>query len=150
MARSQQTFGKKEREQKRRKKKLDKAEKKEERKTNAVEGTLDNMIAYVDEFGNISDTPPDPTKKKKEIKASSIEIGVPKREDEAPLDYHRTGKVTYFNESKGYGFIRDHDMPDSVFMHVNALKDQISEGDKVKFELEKGPKGWNALNVTKG
>ena len=54
------------------------------------------MMAYVDEHGNLSDTPPDPTKKKKVI-ASNIEIGIPKRDEEEQAT-GRQGKVTYFND----------------------------------------------------
>ena len=79
MAKSQQTFNKKEKEKKRLKKRKDKQQKKEERRENSLGGGLENMLAYVDEDGNITDTPPDPAKKKK-IDAGSIEIGVPKRE----------------------------------------------------------------------
>ena len=96
MARAQETFGKKEREKKRLKKKKDKDQRREERKANSLKGQgLDSMISYVDEFGNFSDTPPDPTKKSK-ISASAIELGVPKREKEE-FDPIRKGKVAYYN-----------------------------------------------------
>lgn len=64
MARSQNSFIKKQLQLKKQKKKQDKQQKKIERKENSVGGDLDNMIAYVDEFGNISDTPPPPPPKK--------------------------------------------------------------------------------------
>ena len=83
------------------------------------------MIAYVDENGNISETPPDPTKKK-EIKAKNIEINVPKREDLPEEEKIRKGVVTFFNDSKGYGFIKDSETQESVFVHANNLIDQIS------------------------
>src|SRR5210317_1504159 len=136
MARAQETFGKKEREKKRLKKRKDKEQKKEERKANSLKGQgLDSMIAYVDEFGNFSETPPDPSKKKK-IDAKSIELGVPKREEEE-FDPIRKGKVAYFNHSKGYGFISDRDSSEQYFVHVNGLLEEVTENDKVKFELEK-------------
>ena len=82
MGRSQETFGKKEREKKRKKKLEDKQKKKLERKDNNLKGFgLDNMISYVDEFGNPTDTPPDPTKKKVEVIAEDIVIGIPKKEE---------------------------------------------------------------------
>ncbi len=96
MAKSQETFGKKEKEAKRLKKRQDKAIKQQERKSTATGGGLDSMMAYVDENGFITDTPPDPTKKKKII-ASNIEIGVPKREDE-PEAAARQGKISYWND----------------------------------------------------
>ena len=67
MAKSQETFSKKEKEKKRIKKRQDKLVKKDERKANSSGGDLDSMMAYVDEYGNITDTPPDPTKKKKKV-----------------------------------------------------------------------------------
>ena len=65
MGKSQETFSKKEKEKKRLKKRQDKLVKKEERKSTSEGGSLESMMAYVDEFGNLSDTPPDPLKKKK-------------------------------------------------------------------------------------
>jgi cold shock CspA family protein len=144
MGRSSQTFSKSEKEKKKRKKREDKALKREERKANSVEGNLDNMMAYVDENGQIVDTPPDLTKKKK-IKAEDIMLGVPIKEEEDPI---HEGKVTFFNSEKGYGFIKDLLNQESYFVHVNGLKQPIDEGDKVRFELIKGEKGLNAINVT--
>jgi len=147
MARSQETFGKKEREKKRLKKKQDKALRKEERKTNSSGGNFEDMIAYVDENGQIVDTPPDPSKKTK-IKAENINLDYSKNAvdlDEEPLQ----GKVSFFNDEKGYGFIKDANSKDSYFVHVNKVEGTITEGDKVTFELEKGPKGMVAANVKK-
>ena len=105
------------------------------------------MLAYVDEFGNITDTPPDPTRKRQVIKAEDIEIGVSKQEAPDPADLIRKGIVTFFNESKGYGFIRDQVTQESIFVHVNGLEDEVGENDKVTFETEKGLKGPNAIRV---
>lgn len=148
MAKSQETFNKKEKEKKRQKKKLDKQKKKEERKSQEKEGGFDSMIAYVDEFGNITDTPPDPTLKKKLIKAEHIEIGVPKREkvEESSV---KTGRVEFFNDTKGFGFIKDDNSRETYFVHVNGLIDKIQENDSVSFELERGMKGMNAVRVKK-
>ncbi len=149
MGRSQETFSKKEKEKKRLKKRKDKALKREERKSNSVGGGLDSMMAYVDEFGQISSSPPDETVKKKEISAEDIEIGVPKRED-IPLDFKHTGKVIFFNDSKGFGFIKDDASDDKYFVHINGIIDgELKENDKVSFELEKGMKGMNAVRVQK-
>jgi cold shock CspA family protein len=147
MGKSQETFSKKEKEKKRLKKRQDKLVKKEERKSTSEGGSLESMMAYVDEFGNISDTPPDPTKKKKII-ASNIEIGVPKLEDE-PQVTGRQGKVTYFNDAKGYGFIKDLMTQENVFVHINGLLDPVKENDNVTFEVERGMKGMNAVRVKK-
>ncbi|WP_024769430.1 cold-shock protein [Aquimarina macrocephali] len=148
MAKSQQTFSKIEKEKKKLKKREEKQKKKEERRANSNKGNgLDSMIAYVDENGYITDTPPDPTKKKK-IKAENIEIGVPKREKEE-FDPVRKGKVAFFNDSKGYGFINDEETQERYFVHVNGLMQEIKENDKVSFELERGQKGMNAVRVKK-
>ncbi|MEO7992064.1 MAG: cold shock domain-containing protein [Chryseolinea sp.] len=147
MAKSKETWNKKETEKKKEKKRKEKEQRKEDRKANAKEGiSFDDMIAYVDENGNLSSTPPDPTKKRI-IKEEDIEIGVPKQADMRDVDPTRKGKVTFFNDSKGYGFIKDSDSQDSIFVHVNGLIDAIKENDKVTFEVEMGMKGPNAIRV---
>lgn len=148
MGRSQETFGKKEKEKKRLKKRKEKAEKAAERKANSSGGGLENMMAYVDENGQITDTPPDPTVKKKVIKAKDIVIGVPKAEH-IEVDPVHKGKVEFFNDSKGYGFIKDLDSQDKYFVHVHGCEDEIGEGDKVTFELEQGMKGLMCVKVKK-
>ncbi|GAB2685071.1 cold shock domain-containing protein [Mucilaginibacter koreensis] len=147
MGRSTETFSKKEREKKKAKKQQDKQSKAEDRKANSSKGkSLDDMMAYIDEDGNITSTPPDPNRRKAVISADSIQIGVPKQED-VPMDTVRSGIVTFFNESKGYGFIRDLQTQESIFVHINGLMNPIKENQKVTFETEKGPKGLNAVKV---
>jgi len=146
MAKSQQTFSKIEKEKKKLKKREEKQKKKEERRANSNKGNgLDSMIAYVDENGYLTDTPPDPRKK---VKAENIEIGVPKRE-KVEFDPVRKGKVAFFNDSKGYGFINDEETQERYFVHVNGLMQEVKENDRVSFELEKGQKGMNAVRVKK-
>jgi cold shock CspA family protein len=147
MAKSQETFNKKEKEKKRLKKRKDKQEKLEERRSNPQGGGFDNMIAYVDELGHIVDTPPDLTNKEK-IDLESIEISIPKKEkvEEEPI---KKGKVDYFNDSKGFGFIKELETQEKYFVHVNGLIDRIQENDIVTFELERGLKGMNAVRVKK-
>ena len=148
MGRSTETFSKKENEKKRLKKQKDKKEKAEDRKANSDKGkSLDEMMAYVDENGNITSTPPDPTKRKK-VLSENIQIGVPKQEA-IQVDIIRNGTVTFFNESKGYGFIKDTQTQDSIFVHINGLIDEVKENDKVTFETEQGQKGLNAIKVKK-
>jgi cold shock CspA family protein len=149
MARAQTSFGKKENEKKRLQKRNDKEEKRKERQANAVSGQgLDEMMAYVDENGNITSTPPDPTRKRKEIALESIQTSVPKQEDREPEDTLRTGTVSFFNDSKGYGFIRDAASQESIFVHANNLGGlTITEGNKVTFEVEPGMKGPTAVRV---
>jgi len=57
------------------------------------------------------------------------------------------GTVKFFNNAKGYGFIMPDDGSKDVFVHMSGLIDKITEGDKVSYELEEGPKGLNAKNV---
>ncbi len=143
-----ETWNKKEREKKKQQSKREKKERMQERKENPKAKSMDDMMAYIDENGNISSTPPDP-KKVRKIKLEDIEIGVPKQGEMDPADLIRTGTVTFFNGAKGYGFIKDIDTGESVFVHINALKDEVNEGSKVIFEVEMGPKGANAINVRK-
>lgn len=147
MGRSQETYYKREKEKKRLKQRKEKQERKEERKANAKSGELENMMAYVDENGNITDTPPDPSKKKK-VDINTIEIGVPKKEKEI-FNPNRKGKVEFFNHSKGFGFIRDSENQEKYFVHINGVLDEIDENDKVTYELERGAKGMNAVRVKK-
>jgi len=150
MAKSQQTFNKSEKEKKRLKKREDKKKKKEARKAEAKERGGGIQFAYVDFNGNLTDTPPDPSLKEK-IDAETIEIGIPKKDDRdtVPYDPVRKGKVSFFDTSKGFGFIIDEEDQEKYFCHVSGLIDQIAENDKVSFELEKGMKGMNAVKVTK-
>lgn len=145
MGRSQETFGKKEREKKKAKKRKEKEEARLARKESG-RSSFDDMIAYVDENGMIVDTPPDPTAKKQEIKAEDIELGIPKKteEDEPTV---RKGVVSFFNSEKGYGFIKDADSGESIFVHVNNTLEEIKENNLVTFEMQPGLKGPEAAKV---
>lgn len=57
------------------------------------------------------------------------------------------GTVKFYNESKGFGFIKDEESSKDYFVHSTGLKDNIKENDKVTFDLEEGKKGLNAVNV---
>ncbi|MDK2978694.1 MAG: cold shock protein [Bacteroidales bacterium] len=59
----------------------------------------------------------------------------------------KKGTVKFFNESKGFGFIKDADSTKEYFVHSNGLIDRIKENDEVTFDLEEGKKGLNAVNV---
>jgi cold shock CspA family protein len=147
MARSKETFGKKELEKKKLKKRKEKDARKEERKANSGGQSFEDMLVYVDENGQLTSTPPDPTKKV-EIDADSIVLGARNSNAGYVEDPLRKGTVTFFNTSKGYGFIKDSETSESIFVHINGLVDQVNENDKVNFETERGPKGMNAVNVT--
>jgi len=146
LGRSTETFGKKEKEKARLKKAKDKKEKAENRKANAGTGkSLEDMMAYIDEHGNITSTPPDPSRKLK-VNSEDIQIGIAKRQD-LPHDTVRNGVVSFFNEAKGYGFIRDLQTEESIFVHINALTGPLKENNLVTFETEQGQKGLSAINV---
>jgi cold shock CspA family protein len=147
MAKSKESFNKKEKEKKKQKQRQEKEERKEERKAGAKKGkSLEEMMAYIDENGNISDTPPDPSKARV-FNSEDIEIGVPKRlqEDDPVL----TGTVSFFNLAKGFGFIMAKETGQRIFVHINNLKEPLNEGDKVSFEVEMGDRGPSAINVNK-
>jgi len=57
------------------------------------------------------------------------------------------GKVKFFNDAKGYGFIKDEDSGKEYFVHVSGLIDEIKEDDEVTYDLSEGRKGLNAVNV---
>ena len=146
MAKPQNTYSKQDNEKNRLKKKKEKLQKKEERKLNSENG-LDNMIAYVDEYGQLTDTPPDPAKKIK-VDVNSIEIGVSRQENVA-MPTERIGKIDFFDDSKGFGFIKETGTQEKFFVHVKGLMQEVKEGDNVTFELERGMKGMNAVRVKK-
>ena len=150
MGKSQQTYSKSEKEKKRLKKREDKQKKKEARKLAAKESGGGIQFAYVDHNGHLTDTPPDPSMKVK-IDAEDIVLGIPKKEesDEPKFDPIRNGTVSFFDFSKGFGFIIDSENQEKYFTHVSGLIDEIDENDKVSFELEKGMKGMNAVRVKK-
>src|SRR5947207_1435171 len=100
MAKSQETFSKKEKEKKKLQKRREKEERLAERRANAKEGqTLEDMMAYVDEYGNITSTPPDKTKAKTIIREQDIVIGSRNTEGATPASL-RKGRIMFFNTAK--------------------------------------------------
>ncbi|HZY36981.1 MAG TPA: cold shock domain-containing protein, partial [Mucilaginibacter sp.] len=77
-----------------------------------------------------------------------IRTGTPKQED-IPPDAVRNGVVSFFNEAKGYGFIKDVQTQESVFVHINSLTEPLKENNLVTFQTEQGQKGLSAINVKK-
>jgi len=59
----------------------------------------------------------------------------------------KTGTIKFFNEEKGFGFIKQDDSNKDLFVHVSNLIDEVQKDDKVEFEIEDGRKGPNAVNV---
>jgi len=147
MAKSQQTYNKKEKEKAKLKKREEKQKKKDARKADKTPGI---EFAYVDHNGNLTDTPPDPSLKV-EVDPEEIVLGVPPQEegDREIFDPVRKGKVSFYDPSKGFGFIIDNENNEKYFTHVSGIIDEITENDNVSFELEKGQRGMNAVKVQK-
>ena len=137
------TFGKRENEKKKQARRLEKQNRKEERKQSGKANSFDDMIAYVDEYGMITSTPPDQDREKEEIKQEEISISTAKQEEPDVLK----GRVEHFNVEKGYGFIKDLAGTDKYFFHVNNVLTNIVENDIVTFDLEQGKRGLNAINI---
>jgi cold shock CspA family protein len=138
------SFNKRELEKKKEQKRKEKQKRKEERRANAG-GSFDDMIAYVDENGVITNTPPDPVKKK-EIDAENIAVSTPKKEEQEE-EVVQNGRVEYFNPDKGYGFIKNTDSMEKYFFHISNAPANIAEGNMVAFELERGERGLNAVRI---
>ena len=145
MGRAQESFNKKEvrnkKEKKRKEKEVKRLARRESDKT-----SMDDMIAYVDENGVITSTPPEEGSKK-EINHEEIEVSVPRDNSAFGESNIKTGIVSFFNESKGFGFIKDSQTQFDYFFHVNNMIDEVKEGNKVVFDIEKGPRGPVAINI---
>jgi cold shock CspA family protein len=144
MGRSHESFSKREKEKKKQKRKEEKLKRKEERKEEGAT-SFDDMIAYVDDKGNIVDTPPDPTEKE-EIEAEDIVLGIPKKSESDEVTVNE-GTVSFFDDSKGFGFIKVKGSQESLFTHVSRHEDEIKEGNLVSFDVEPGDRGPVAVNV---
>lgn len=140
-----QTFNKKENEKKKQARRLEKQNRKEEKKLSGKANGIDDMIAYVDEYGRITSTPPEMNARKEEINHEEILISTPKQEEPEI----RKGRVEHFNSLKGYGFIKDLAGTDKYFFHVNNVITDVIENDIVTFDLERGKRGMNAVNICK-
>lgn len=151
MAKSKESFNKKEKEKKRMQDRKEKEERKQQRKADAdaQKGQgIDHMMAYVDENGNLSSTPPDP-RNKIEINTEDIMISIPRLEEREAEDRTRKGIIINFNNDKGYGFIRDMKTNESFFVHIKSILEPVQERDKVSFLTERGQKGMVAVEVKK-
>ena len=124
----------------------EKLKKKESKKLSGSSNSFEDMIAYVDENGMITSTPPTEDIKKEEINPDEIIIATPKKEEEEPTILR--GRVEFFNESRGFGFIKDLSGVEKYFFHVNNVIGNIAENNIVTFDLERGVKGMNAINIS--
>lgn len=146
MGRSQETFGKKEVRNRKEKKRKEKAEKRAIKKTEGKKTTFEDMIAYVDEFGKISSTPPD-ADKRIPVSAETIELTATRNKPENKQGFLRKGVITYFSQAKNFGFIRDLDSGERVFLHSSNLLEPVEENSIVEYEMGKGPRGASANKV---
>lgn len=137
------SFNKREVEKKKQEKRKEKQQRKEERKNNPT-SSFDDMIAYVDENGVITDTPPEA--RKETIELEDIEISTP-RKIESDEDNGFTGRVEFFDETKGFGFIKDLETVNKYFFHKSNVETPIKENNIVSFKLERGARGMNAIEV---
>lgn len=147
MAKSSGTFNKRENEKKRLQKRKEKEQRKEDRKAGKENKSFEDMLAYVDENGNITSTPPDPTKKKV-IDETEIDL-TSRNKGGSAAPTQRQGIVKYFDTAKGYGFIRDDQTSEEIFFHYRSADFAIAQNDRVTFETEAGPKGPNAVRISK-
>ena len=118
---------------KREKKRKEKEAKKLARAENKNSLDDDSMIAYVDQYGNITDTPPDP-EEREEINAEDIELGIPKKE-KIEGDEIREGIVSFFNHDKGFGFIRDLGSGETFLTRSTVTSDKTMELDGVEYPV---------------
>lgn len=135
---------KKDRAKRKKEKRQEKEQRRENRRTSTESTSFEDMIAYVDEHGNIVDTPPEPRKPEK-IELDSIQISTPKKEDIA--DEPLKGLVEFYNTEKGFGFIKNLNSVEKYFFHINNAFESITEGNIVTFDLERGDRGMSAVNV---
>src|SRR5690606_11924507 len=136
MSQSQQTFRKKEIAKKKLQKRKEKEEKRAQRQESNDKGkSLEEMFAYVDENGNISDTPP---VKKYEFKEEDLE---------RPEEEYAYGKVSFYNEAGQYGFIRDNETRENVYFNFKILGFVLHQDQKVKFKSKSSRQGLQVTEV---
>ncbi len=140
-----ESFAKKEKEKKRAKKRQDKEEKKEERKAQNQKGkSLEEMTAYLDDNGNLTDIPPDKQVRKKVIPDHQI---LSHERSNEPSE--ATGVLSLFFQDKGYGFITEDKTRANIFVHINKLLGEVNVNDAVTFKKERTVRGDQAYDVRK-
>jgi len=141
-----ESYSKKEKTKQKAQKKQEKIRKiMERRNADPASKSLDDMLAYVDEDGNLTDRPPVATKRK-EINPEDILLGATPI---TPEDTVRKGTVLFYDDTKGYGFIADAKTGEKLFVHSSALSSPVKDRDQVTFEREKSEKGFRAVSVNK-
>jgi cold shock CspA family protein len=146
MGRSQETLGKKEVRNKKEKKRKEKLEKREKKKTEG-KSSINDMIAYVDEFGKIRSTPQDPDKTIV-FDAENKGFIAPKKTPEKNKETERKGVVIFLNDAKGFGFIRDNESGQKYFFHVSGLLEPVKLNNNVIFEKSKSARGISAIKIS--
>ncbi len=139
---SRASFGKKEREKIKATKRIEKQKRKERNQSGGTR-SFNDMIAYVDEYGVLHAT--QPIAEKVEVDISTIEIAVPKKEEVE--DAFMSGKVEFFNSSKGFGFIKNSTSGEKYFFHISSAPESIEDGNMVTFKTEKTARGVVAINI---
>ncbi|MBT8189917.1 MAG: cold shock domain-containing protein [Saprospiraceae bacterium] len=137
------SYNKKERAKKKNKKRKEKAEKRQQKKLQ-TESRPEFM--YLDEHGNLSSTPV-PREEQTKVALEDIEISIPKSDATEDVDPVKTGTVKFYDNEKGYGFIKANDSRLDYYVNAGGLLESIKENDTVVFELENGIKGPVAVNV---
>ncbi len=137
------SFQKKEREKKRRKRKEDKKDKKLNKKNSDHK---EPEFMYVDHFGNLTATPPDPANQE-EIELEDIQISIPKSDGSGPMSFVKKGVVKFFKAEEQYGFIKDTMTNKEYYINGKNIKGVIKDNDKVSFEITDSPRGKVATNV---
>ena len=138
------SFSKREIEKNKRQKRKEKQKRREARKLQPAD-TFEEMIAYVDSYGVITDERPEQDEIE-EVKLSDIEISIPPKEPGERKE-NPTGRVDFYNERRGFGFINAEDSLGEYFFHRSNVVYAIKEWDRVSFRLEQGPRGMNAVDI---
>lgn len=137
------SFSKKEKIKKKLQKKKEKEMRREERKESNDKGkSLDEMIMYVDQFGQLTSTAPEKNLDE-DFDLNDIQLGA------APIEPEETtkkGTVTFLSD-KGYGFITQEKTQENIFFHENNCTEPLKKGNRVSFEIEKSPKGFSAVEI---
>ena len=138
-----QTSSKRDREKLKEQKRKEKQQRKEERQSSG-KSSFEDMIAYIDENGQLHSEPPE--KRKTGMDLADIEISTPKQ-GSAALE-PKKGVVDHFNASKGYGFVKDSSNNIKYFFHISSAPQTIKVGDYVTFEIERSTRGINAVQIS--